>query len=207
MCILNNISHRVSGAPNQLKPITKVRDIFVQCLHSCRDSPTVWPLCAFFFILLQFHVPFYVKKKKNDNFMCLLEFECAKRLKAHSRAIPELERQGFFLSYWGGAHDAWVWLNWAHPNQIMTNLQRRQSCNWNESCFSCHVYATPGQDELNLGICRGTIRLQVLKSRINRAIILIAFNWCFFYSWPLLIAQLCFNVKHFGEFLFYLQWN
>ena len=41
-------------------------------------------------------MPFYVKKKKNDNFMCLLEFECAKRLKAHSRAIPELERQGFF---------------------------------------------------------------------------------------------------------------
>ena len=31
---------------------------------------------------------FYVKKKKIDNFMCLLEFECAKRLKAHSRAIP-----------------------------------------------------------------------------------------------------------------------
>ena len=53
-----------------------------------RDSPTVWPLCAFFFILLQFYVPFYVKKKKNDNFMCLLEFECAKRLKAHSRAVP-----------------------------------------------------------------------------------------------------------------------
>ena len=103
MCILNNISHRVSGAPNQLKPITKVRDIFVQCLHSCRDSPTVWPLCAFFFILLQFYVPFYVKKKKNDNFMCLLEFECAKRLKAHSRAIPELERQVFFfiILRWG----------------------------------------------------------------------------------------------------------
>ena len=33
-------------------------------------------------------MPFYVKKKKIDNFMCLLEFECAKRLKAHSRAIP-----------------------------------------------------------------------------------------------------------------------
>ena len=53
-----------------------------------RDSPTVWPLCALFFISLQFYVPFYVKKKKIDNFMCLLEFECAKRLKAHSRAIP-----------------------------------------------------------------------------------------------------------------------
>ena len=53
-----------------------------------RDSPTVWPLCAYFFTLLQFYVPFYVKKKKIDNFMCLLEFECAKRLKVHSRAIP-----------------------------------------------------------------------------------------------------------------------
>ena len=26
--------------------------------------------------------------KKRDNFMCLLEFECAKRLRAHSQAIP-----------------------------------------------------------------------------------------------------------------------
>ena len=59
-----------------------------------RDSPTVWPPCAFFFILLQFYVPFYVKKKKIDNFMCLLEFECAKRLKAHSRAIP-----GYYKAY------------------------------------------------------------------------------------------------------------
>ena len=33
-----------------------------------RDSPTVWPLCAFFFILLQFYVPFYMKKKKIDNY-------------------------------------------------------------------------------------------------------------------------------------------
>ena len=53
-----------------------------------RDSPTMWPLCALFFILLQFYVPFYVKKEKIDNLMCLLEFECAKRLKAHIRAIP-----------------------------------------------------------------------------------------------------------------------
>ena len=36
------------------------------------------------------YVPFYVKKRKLDNFMCLLEFECAKRLKAHSHAIPEV---------------------------------------------------------------------------------------------------------------------
>ena len=54
-----------------------------------RDSPTVWCLCAFFPIVPQFYVPFYVKRKKMDNFMCLLEFECAKRLRAHSQAIPE----------------------------------------------------------------------------------------------------------------------
>ena len=28
------------------------------------------------------------KEKEMDNFMCLLEFECAKRLRAHSQAIP-----------------------------------------------------------------------------------------------------------------------
>ena len=60
---------------------------FVTCGRA-RDSPTVWPLCAFFFMILLFYVPFYVKKKKIDNFMCLLEFECSKWLKAHSRAIP-----------------------------------------------------------------------------------------------------------------------
>ena len=31
----------------------------------------------------------YVRKKKMDNFMCLFEFECAKRLRAHSQAIPD----------------------------------------------------------------------------------------------------------------------
>ena len=47
-----------------------------------RDSPTVWCLCAFFAVLSQCYVPFYVKNRKLDNFICLLEFECAKRLKA-----------------------------------------------------------------------------------------------------------------------------
>ena len=55
-----------------------------------KDSPTVWCLCAFFAVLSKCYVPFYVKKRKLDNFMCLLEFECAKRLKAHSHAIPEV---------------------------------------------------------------------------------------------------------------------
>ena len=39
-------------------------------------------------ILLQFYVPFYVKKKKKYNCMCLPKFECAKRLRAHRQAIP-----------------------------------------------------------------------------------------------------------------------
>ena len=39
-------------------------------------------MCAFSPILPQFYVPFYVKKKDMENFMCLFEFECAKRLKA-----------------------------------------------------------------------------------------------------------------------------
>ena len=29
----------------------------------------MWPLCALFFILLQFYVPFYVKKEKIDSRM------------------------------------------------------------------------------------------------------------------------------------------
>ena len=45
------------------------------------------PMC-FFLYIGQILCAFYVKKKKMDNFMCLLESECAKRLKAHSRAIP-----------------------------------------------------------------------------------------------------------------------
>ena len=54
-----------------------------------RDSLIIWPLCAFFSILPQFYVPFYVKKRnKKNNFMCLLEFECVKILRAHSKAIP-----------------------------------------------------------------------------------------------------------------------
>ena len=55
--------------------------------HLYIESGT-WCLCAFFSILSQFYVPFYMKKRKLDNFMCLLAFECAKRLKAHSQAIP-----------------------------------------------------------------------------------------------------------------------
>ena len=63
-----------------------------------RDSPTVWCLCALFPTLPQFYVPLYVKKKKNDNFMCLLEFQCVKRLKAHSQAIPEMGSLGLEMS-------------------------------------------------------------------------------------------------------------
>ena len=57
---------------------------------SFRDSLTIWYLCALFPILLQFYAPFNVKREKMDNFMCLLEFICTKRLKVHSQAIPDL---------------------------------------------------------------------------------------------------------------------
>ena len=62
-----------------------------------RYSPTVRPLYALFFVLLQFYKPFYVKNKKNDNFICLLKFECAKRLKAHSRAIPDKDNDNLMV--------------------------------------------------------------------------------------------------------------
>ena len=57
-----------------------------------RDSPSIWCLCAFFSISFQFYVPLYVQIEKLDNFMCLLEFECIKRLTAHSQAIPASHR-------------------------------------------------------------------------------------------------------------------
>ena len=62
---------------------------FLAAFKKFRDSPTIWCLCAFSSMLFHFYVPFYVKKEKIYNFMCLLEFECIKRLKAHSQAIPE----------------------------------------------------------------------------------------------------------------------
>ena len=48
---------------------------------------------ALFPILPQFYVPFYVKKTKIDYFMCLFEFEYAKRLKVYSQVIPRNEVQ------------------------------------------------------------------------------------------------------------------
>ena len=54
-----------------------------------RYSPTIWCLCAFSPSCSPFMCPSKWKIKINDNFMCLLEFECAKRLKAHSQTIPE----------------------------------------------------------------------------------------------------------------------
>ena len=90
--------------------------------RNCRDSPTVWPLCAFFFLLLQFYVPFYVKKKKIDNFMCLLEFECPKRLKAHSRAIPGTAFD--FLIYCL----MWLWYYWYLRCRSLSRLWLDTSC-------------------------------------------------------------------------------
>ena len=100
-----------------------------------RDSPTVWPQCAFFFILLQFYVPFYVKKKKIDNFMCLLEFECAKRLKAHSRAIPEGTRWTFIKTL------PYQLTKFHHPYQ-----EKKKSL---ASVFRDHFVYMPSQWELH----------------------------------------------------------
>ena len=55
--------------------------------HNCRDSPTIWCL-AFSPTLLQFYVPFHVKKEKINDFMYLLEFKCAKRLKGTQSDNP-----------------------------------------------------------------------------------------------------------------------
>ena len=60
---------------------------------------TMWCLCAFFPILPQLDVPFYVKKPKLENFMCLWGFEYIKKLKVHSQAIPDISRGGPW-TYW-----------------------------------------------------------------------------------------------------------
>ena len=39
-------------------------------------------------MLPQIYAPFYVKNKRMDNFVWLLEFECTKKLRVHSQAIP-----------------------------------------------------------------------------------------------------------------------
>ena len=93
-------------------------------INGGRDSPTLWCLCALFSILLKFYVSFYVKKKKMDNFMCLLEFKCAKRLKAHSRAIPVVAIPGG--KQWGYVIQGWVYcsavsLQW--PLGLFTGTQ------------------------------------------------------------------------------------
>ena len=44
-------------------------------------------MCLFPYCL-NFLCPSIWKRKQMDNFLCLLEFECAKKLKAHSQAIP-----------------------------------------------------------------------------------------------------------------------
>ena len=46
--------------------------------HIFRDSPTISSVYVPFPLLLQFYVPFFVKLEKIYNFLCLLEFECAK---------------------------------------------------------------------------------------------------------------------------------
>ena len=57
-------------------------------------------MCLFLYITTILCALLCKKKKKNDNFMCLLEFECAKRLKAHSRAIPAIINDIAFIMAW-----------------------------------------------------------------------------------------------------------
>ena len=60
-------------------------------------------------------LPFYEKKKKVDNFICLLEFEWAKRLKAYSQAIPAFDDVIFFRSLLIPAKfplKAWLLMSW-----------------------------------------------------------------------------------------------
>ena len=56
--------------------------------HSFRDSPTAWCLWAFSVYCPNFMCHSLWERQKLDNFMWLLEFEYAKRLKAHNRAVP-----------------------------------------------------------------------------------------------------------------------
>ena len=62
-------------------------------LANDRESPTddVESMCIFPFIAPILWSLLCEKEKKSDNFMCLLEFECANRLKAHRQAIPANE--------------------------------------------------------------------------------------------------------------------
>ena len=77
-----------------------VRIIGRESWHIYRDSPSIWCLCAFFSISFQLYVPLYVQIERMENFMCLLEFECAKRLKAHSQAIPAFRITSGELKSW-----------------------------------------------------------------------------------------------------------
>ena len=66
------------------------------------DSPTVpfFPisiLTMWYLMCLFPHVATIFCANKMDNFMCLLEFECPKRLKVHSQAVPVLSTQNGLL--------------------------------------------------------------------------------------------------------------
>ena len=71
---ITSVSHIIESSNQSDTKPNLVSKFWLSTLVSYRDSPTVWCLCAFFLIGLQFYVPFLVKQEKMDNFMCLLEF-------------------------------------------------------------------------------------------------------------------------------------
>ena len=92
------------------------KPLSLQNTQKKRDSPTRWCLYALFHIYcsnFQLYVPFYVNREQIYNFMCLLEFKCAERLKVHSQAIPgrSQRRQRSIcgiLDLWGLVHSTQV---------------------------------------------------------------------------------------------------
>ena len=81
-------------------------------------------------------MPFYVKLEKIDNFMCLLEFECAKRLRAHSQAIPAVWNLVVFMSSW-----LWYYLDMNLPvDADQYDCQLATHCLWHgRNCLNFNV--------------------------------------------------------------------
>ena len=88
LCAGNSL---VTGESHSQRPVTWSFDVFFD-LHLNKHlskhlwgwwfempSHSLWRHC-------NVYVPFFVKSERMDYFMCFLEYECAKRLKAHSQA-------------------------------------------------------------------------------------------------------------------------
>ena len=84
--ILKPICHLlISGF--QQNGIILVYSLVQFLLKSCGCLETAWSYMKLFPYIAPVLYALLCKKKKMDNFMCLLEFECAKRLWAYSQAI------------------------------------------------------------------------------------------------------------------------